>query len=160
MINWLVQHLTLPYVLTLVVGLLLGYGINWFVCWRKFKNDPTAGRAGRDGFTTIVGLIIVIAMVWIMVSVTQARNCAIQLNVSTSAETAAAKIERDAFEGAIAKSLAAPAEIRALPQNDPAYQAYMKPIQTEYLTALAKANDMRKRNETVQSAAAKACGTG
>lgn len=159
MFNWLVEHATLPYVFTLCFGLLLGYGINWFVCYLKFRRHPGAANIKGDGLTTIVSLVILIAMSWVMISVAQARNCAIRLNVSTSAETAAAKVERDGFQQAITKSLAIPPDLRNLPQNDPALQAYTKPIQDEYLKQVAKANDMRERNKAEQEAAQRACGT-
>lgn len=159
MFNWLVEHATLPYVFTLCVGLLLGYGINWLVCYRKFRKNPDAQVVKGDGLVTIVSLVILIAMSWVMISVTQARNCAIRLNVSTSAETAAAKVERDSFQVAITKSLAIPPDLRNLPQNDPALQAYTKPIQDEYLKQVAKANAMRAQNQAVQSEAQKACGS-
>lgn len=159
MFNWLVEHVTLAYVFVLCSGLLLGYGINWYVCWLKFRRNPDSRVVKGDGLVTIVSLVILIAMSWVMISVTQARNCAIRLNVSTSAETAAAKVERDAFQVAITKSLAVPAEIKSLPQSDPEYRRVMQPIQDEYLAGVAKANDMREHNKAVQAEAQKACGT-
>jgi hypothetical protein len=159
MFNWLVAHVTLPYVFTLIIGLLLGYGINWFVCARKVRKNPDHPIVVKgDGLVTVVSLVIIIAVSWVMISVTQARNCAIRLNVSTSAETAAAKVERDGFQKAIVDSLSVPAEVRALPQNDPVYQQYMRPIQQEYLAQVAKANDLREHNKAVQDEARKACG--
>src|SRR3954462_6071408 len=152
MFNWMVEHVTLPYVFVLCAGLLIGYGINWFVCSRK-QDRP---GVKSDGLVTVISLIILIAMTWVMISVNQARSCAIRLNVSTSSETAAAKVERDAFQHAIVKSLGAPPNIRDLPQNDPARVAYMKPITDEYLGQVAKANEMREHNKAVQEAAQKA----
>jgi predicted PurR-regulated permease PerM len=158
MFNWIVEHVTLPYVLTLVAGLLLGYGINWFVCRRKARKLGVSVPKS-DGLLVIVSLIIVIAMVWIMVSVQQARNCSIRLAVSTSQEEAANKVERDAFQQAITESLKIPPDVLSLDQNDPARKAYTDPIQARYLAGVSKANDMRQRNRAVEEDARKACGT-
>lgn len=159
MFNWLSEHATLPYIFTLVVGLLLGYGINWFVCYRKFKRTPGATSIKGDGFVYIVGLIIILAMTWVMVSTDQARNCSVRLAVSQANENAANKMERDAFQVAITKSLAIPAELRALPQNDPAVRAYTDPITAEYRSKVDDANRMRQENQDNAARAAKACGT-
>lgn len=159
MFHWLTENLTLAYILVGCTGLLLGYGINWFVCWRKYKADPTATRIKGDGFVYIVGLIVILAMVWIMVSVDQARSCSIRLAVSQSNENAANKLERDAFQTAITKSLAVPADLRNLPQNDPRLRAYTDPITAEYTSQVATANKMRADNQANAAAAARACGT-
>lgn len=159
MFHWLTENLTLAYVLVLCSGLLIGYGINWFVSWRKFKNDPTATSIKGDGFIYVVGIIAIIGLVWIMVSVDQARSCSIRLAVSQSNENAANKIERDAFQTAITKSLAIPPDLRNLPQNDPRLKAYTDPITAEYTSQVATANRMRADNQANAAAAAKACGT-
>lgn len=157
MLNWLAAHITLPYVLTLTIGLLLGYCINWYVCYRKVKKTGQQ-MTRRDGFTTIVGIIIVIAMVWIMVSTQQARNCAINLNVAVVAEQKAATLERNGFQNAIQQSLSLPPDVLALPQNDPRRKALTDPITAEYLKQVAEANKIRENGKDEQDAARKACG--
>jgi hypothetical protein len=160
MFNWLSENITLPYVLVLVAGLLLGYGINWGVCaWQERRHPGETVRVKRDGFITLVGIIIIIAMTWIMVSVDQARNCSIRLAVSQANENAANKMERDAFQLAITKSLSIPPELRGLPQNDPALRAYTDPITQEYQSKVGEANKLRQDNQDNASRAAKACGT-
>lgn len=158
MLNWLAAHITLPYVLTLVTGMLIGYGINWYVCYREAKKTGEPMATKRDGFTTIVGLIIIIAMVWIMVSTQQARNCAINLNVAVVAEQDAATLERNGFQKAIDESLSLPPDIQALPQNDPRRKSMTDPITAEYMKKVAQANKIRQDSRGAQTAARKACG--
>lgn len=160
MVNWLTEHLTLPYLLVFIIGLLLGYGINWWVCRRKAKKDPAnAKEPKRDGFITIVGFIIIITMVWIMVSVDQARNCAIRLNTSLQVEITAGKMEREAFQNAIAQQQLLPVDVRDLPENDPVKRAAMKPIEDYYFSETLKAKKIREENAAAAESARKACGT-
>jgi predicted PurR-regulated permease PerM len=158
MLNWLAAHITLPYILVFVAGLLAGYAINWYMCYLKFKKLGTPMTSRRNGFTTIVGIIIVITMVWIMVSTQQARNCAINLNVAVVAEQKAATLERNGFQNAIQQSLSLPPDILALPQNDPRRKALTDPITAEYLKQVAEANKLRENGKDEQNAARKACG--
>jgi hypothetical protein len=107
---------------------------------------------------TVAAIVIMLAMVWIMVSTNQARNCAINLNVAVSNEQGYAKIERDTFAKAIQRSQAVPADIQALPQNNPQRKAYFDPITADYMAGMSKAAEGRANNQRNQEAAARACG--
>lgn len=155
--NWLLEHVTLSYILTLIVGLVLGVGLGYAVDWIERKRGKPARR--QSPVVAVASVVIVLAMVWIMVSTQQARNCAINLNVAVAQEQVIAKIERDSFARAIVQSQAVPAEIQDLPKNDPARKAVMDPITNEYLAQQAKANQMRNDNRANQEAAQRACGT-
>jgi hypothetical protein len=159
MLNWLAAHITLPYILVFIVGLLAGYAINWYMCYRKFKKQGKVMTSKRDGFNIIVGVVIILAMVWIMVSTQQARNCAITLNKSLSVEITAGKMEREAFQNAIAMQQKLPKDIQDLPDNDPAKKAAMQPIQDFYFGEVNKAKKIREDNKAATDAAQKACGT-
>ena len=155
--TWLTEHLTLPYLLTLIVGIILGVSIGYVTdYWRRRHGKPVERQSP---IVVVASLVIILAMVWIMVSTQQARNCAITLNVAVSNEQGFAKIERDAFAKAIQQSQAVPADIQALPQNDPRRKAYMDPITAEYMASMKQASDGRARNVDKQQAAQRACGT-
>lgn len=153
MFNWFLENVTLPYVLVFAGGLLFGYFINWY---KYARQDKPMKR--RDGFVTVVGLIVVIAMAWIMISVGQARECALRLNNSVSTEQAIAKIERDALTQVFFEAANPPDAIAALPQDDPARKAWGKQLGTEYFTKVQEAARERDANKAVQDAARKACG--
>lgn len=157
--NWLTQTLTFPVVMAFVVGILTGQMANWIQYRTRLRRDPSK-VIKRSSWEVVISLLAVVVLVWIMVATNQARNCSIRLAISTSAETSAAKIERDAFQVAITKSLAQPADIRSLPNNDPRYRAAMQPITDEYLSAVNKASQLRRQNEANAAAANRACGTG
>lgn len=159
MLNWLAAHITLPYVLVFVVGLLVGYAINWYVCYRRNKKAGGPMATKRDGFNTIVGIIIILAMVWIMVSTQQARNCAITLNRSLQVEVTAGKMEREAFQNAVAQQQSLSPAVRDLDNADPVKKAAMKPIEDKYFSEVAKAKKIRDDNKAATDAATKACGT-
>lgn len=147
------ENVTLAYVFVFCAGLLLGYAINWVV------NKRRGAAAKRDGFLTVVGVVIIVAMGWIMVSTNQARNCALRLNNSLSVEQAIAKEERDAFAAAIAQSLSVDPAIAALPQSDPRRKAVFDPITSQYLASTDKARQERQANQGVADEARRACGT-
>lgn len=155
--NWVLEHVTLPYILTLVAGMFLGMFLGYAVDWVRAKRGQPVRRS--TPVTTAASVVIVCAMVWIMLSVQQARNCAINLNVAIAQEQVIAKIERDSFARAIAQSQSVPPDIQALPLNDPARKAVMDPITNEYLAQQAKAAKMREANQGHQAEAARACGT-
>lgn len=155
--NWITQHVTLPYVLTLIVGMLVGLGLGYLVDYVRVKRGQPVRR--QSAVNTVAAIVIMLAMVWIMVSTQQARNCAINLNVAVANEQGYAKIERDAFALAIQRSQAAPPDLAALPQNDPRRKAYFDPITADYLTAMGKAAAGRAENVKNQEAAQRACGT-
>jgi predicted PurR-regulated permease PerM len=157
--NWLAHTLTFPVVLAFVIGILAGQTVNWIQYRMRLRRDPSK-VVKRSSWEAVISLLAVVVLVWIMVATNQARNCSIRLAVSQANENAAGKLERDAFQTAITKSLAAPADIRALPQNDPRYRAVMQPITDEYLAAEKHANDIRTSNAANVAAANKACGTG
>lgn len=148
--NWLEHFLTLQVLLAFVGGIILGNVI-------RCKGLNGMGNK-RFPFQAMIVIMVVAAMVYIMVATNQARECAIRLNVSVSTEQDIAKIERDALATAILKSQAVPAEIQALPQNDPTRRAYMDPITAEYLASTKTAADKREANKSVREAAQKACG--
>jgi predicted PurR-regulated permease PerM len=154
--NWITEHVTLPYILTLIAGMILGLGLGYLVDYVRAKRGKPVTR--QSAVNTVAALVIVLAMVWIMVSTQQARNCAITLNVAVGQEQIIAKIERDAFAKAITASQGVPPAIAALPQNDPARRAYFDPITAEYLDSMGKAAQMRENNHGKQEAAARACG--
>lgn len=141
MLSRIAEFVTLARVLCVVFGLLLGELIRFLINRHRIKTGLTPKAST---FNSVVGVIIIIAMVWIMVATQQARNCAITLNTSVANE-------QRAFQTAITKSLAIPSELRVLPQNDPRVRAYMDPIQQEYLA-------QREANVVNQEAASKACG--
>lgn len=155
--NWLLEHVTLPYILTLIAGMLLGALIGCVVDWHRRRRGKPVTR--QSPIVALASVVIILTMVWIMFSTQQARNCAINLNVAVGREQVIAKIERDSFAKAITQSQAVPADIQALPVNDPARKAYMDPITNEYLAQQAKARKLREANQENQDAAQKACGT-
>jgi predicted PurR-regulated permease PerM len=157
--NWLTHTLTFPVVLAFVIGILAGQTANWIQYRMRLRRDPTK-VVKRSSWEAVISLLAVVVLVWIMVATNQARNCSIRLAVSQANENAAGKLERDAFQTAITKSLALSPEIQALPNNDPAKIAATKPITDEYLATEKRANDMRTSNAANVAAANKACGTG
>lgn len=157
MSNWLLEHVTLPYIITLILGMLLGVGLGCLVDWNRRRRGKPVTR--QSPIVAVASVVIILTMVWIMVSVSQARNCAITLNVAVAREQVVAKIERDAFAKAITDSQRVPSDIQALPQNDPRRKAYMDPILAEYTAKTSQANKMREANKEAQDAAQKACGT-
>jgi predicted PurR-regulated permease PerM len=157
--NWLTHTLTFPVVLAFVVGILAGQTVNWIQYRMRLRRDPSK-VVKRSSWEAVISLLAVVVLVWIMVATNQARNCSIRLAVSQANENAAGKLERDAFQTAITKSFAVPADIRDLPQNDPRYRAAMQPITDEYLAAEKHANDVRAANAVNVAASNKACGTG
>lgn len=154
--NWILEHVTLPYIITLVVGMLLGVGIGYLVDYVRVRRGKPVER--QSALNTIAAVVIILTMIWIMISTNQARNCAITLNVAVARDQAISKMERDAFAKAILASQAVPQEIQNLPQNDPARKAVMDPIVNEYLATTAKAAELRKENQANQDAAQRACG--
>lgn len=152
----LIDHITLPYVLTLIAGLILGAGLGYLADWVQRKRGKPATR--QSAVVPVASLVIILTMVWIMVSTNQARQCAINLNVAVAREQAIAKIERDSFAKAIVQSQAVDPDIQALPQNDPARKAVMDPITKEYLAKQAEAAKMREDNAALNDAARRACG--
>lgn len=157
--NWFANTLTFPVVLAFAIGIFAGQAANWVQYRMRLRRDPSK-VVKRSSWEAVVSLLAVVVLVWIMVATNQARNCSIRLAVSQANENAAGKIERDAFQAAITKSFAVPADIRDLPQNDPRYRAAMQPITDEYLAAEKHANDVRTSNAANVAAANKACGTG
>lgn len=157
MTELLLEHLTLPYVLTLIAGLVLGVALGYVVDWVQRKRGKPARR--QSPVVVVAGLVIVLTMVWIMVSTNQARQCAINLNVAVAREQAIAKIERDSFAKAIIQSQSVDPAIADLPQSDPVRKAVFDPITQEYLDQQAKAAKMREDNAVNRDAAQRACGT-
>ena len=154
--NWIVEHVTLPYVLTLIAGMCLGVALGML-------SDHLRRRAGKpvrrqSPMIALASAVIVLAMIWIMVSVAQARNCALNLNVAVAQEQVIAKIERDSFAKAInPQSQAVPSEIQDLPRDDPRRKAVMDPITNEYLAQQAKSAKMREENAGLNAEAQRAC---
>lgn len=156
MLVWLTQIITLARIVAFVLGSIVTL-IAFMVVDRKRAKAGKA-KSSTAYVNVVVGTVIIVTMFFIMVSTQQARNCAINLNISVAREQSAAKIERDSFQTAITESLALPPEILALPQNDPVRKAATDPITNQYLTALAQANKMRADNQSLNEAARKACG--
>lgn len=154
--NWLQGFLTFDVMLSFIGGIIIGNAIMWWLLIRKKGSNTMALR--RFPYQAIITVVAVAVMVYIMVATNQARECAIRLNVSVSTEQDITKIERDAFATAILASQAVPADIQALPQNDPVRKAYFDPITAAYLSAMKSANDKRIANQSVREAAQKACG--
>lgn len=155
--NWILEHVTLPYILTLIAGMILGLGIGYLVDYVRAKRGKPVQR--QSALNTVAAVVIILAMVWIMLSTQQARNCAINLNVAVGQEQIVAKIERDAFAKAIVASQSVSPEIQSLPLNDPARKAVFDPITAEYLGQMKKASDLRAASVGKGEAAARACGT-
>lgn len=157
MTTWVLEHITLPYILTLIAGMFLGAGIGCVVDWTRRRHGKPVTR--QSPLIALVSVVILVTMGWIMLSTQQARNCAINLNVAVAQEQIIAKVERDALARGIGASQAVPAEIRDLPQSDPRRRAVMDPITNEYLAQQAKAAKMREDNRGNQERAQRACGT-
>lgn len=151
---WLQSFVTLQVMLAFFGGILVGSGLLWF--YLKRKGNPMALR--RFPYQALIIVAVIAVMVYIMVATNQARECAIRLNVSVSTEQDIAKIERDALATAILQSQAIPADVQALPQNDPARRAYMDPITAQYMASVKSASDKRAANQSVREAAQRACG--
>lgn len=156
--NWLVHFLTFRVVLAFIVGIITGQFVNWLnYRWRMKKNPGTVVR--RSYWEAVIGLTAVVVLVWIMVATQQARNCALTLNTSLQVEINAGKIEREAFQNAVAMQQKLPPEIQSLPNDDPAKKAATKPIEDYYFGEVARAKQMREDNKGAQDAAREACGT-
>jgi hypothetical protein len=151
--NWLQNFLTFDVMWSFLGGIIIGNTIMWLLIR---KSNTVALK--RFPFQAIVTVVAIVVLVYIMVSTNQARECAIRLNVSVSTEQDIAKIERDALATAIIESQSVPAEIQALPQNDPVRKKYMDPITARYLAATKSAADKRAANQSVREAAQRACG--
>lgn len=155
MINWFQEVLTLPIILAFIIGM----GVSQVAAYFINRRRRAAGKPCKDsGFTTVVGVVIVAAMVWVMVATQQARNCAITLNVAVAQEQRIAKIERDALGDLFAKLINIPPEITALSPEDPKRQAYGLQIGKDYVAAVQEAAQQREDNEVNRAAAQRACG--
>jgi predicted PurR-regulated permease PerM len=156
MLNWLTHIITLPRILAFVLGMIASQVIGWYVNRKRMQRGLPCKSSGTN---TVVGVVIVLAMVWIMVATQQARNCALTLNKSLSVEITAGKMEREAFQNAVAMQQNLPPDVRDLDNNDPAKKAAMKPIEDFYFSEVAKATKIRNDNKAATDAAQKACGT-
>lgn len=157
MTQWITHTIPFPVVLAFVIGIFAGQFVNF--CnyrWRMKKHPETVVK--RSYWEAVVGILVTVVLVWIMVSTNSARNCALTLNRSLTVEITAGKMEREAFQNAITKSLQLPPEIQNLPNNDPQKIAVTKPITDEYLAEVAKARQIREENASVRDKAQRACG--
>lgn len=157
MMSELIDRITLDRVLILIFGMALGLALGYLVDWHaRRKGKPVRRQSPLNIFAAIV---ILLTMVWIMVSTQQARNCAINLNTSLQVEITAGKMEREAFQNAIAAQQLLPKDVQDLPQTDPAKKAAMKPIEDAYFDQVAKAKKLRADNAGKQAEARRACGS-
>lgn len=155
MLNWIIDAITLPRIIAFVLGLLAGQLISCVVSQhrRRTGREPT-----KSTLNNVVGVVIIVAMVWIMIATQQARNCALTLNKSLQVEITAGKMERESFQNAITKSLTLPKEIQDLDQQDPRRKAFTDPIRDQYLAEQKRAAKLREDNQVTQQKAQKACG--
>ena len=156
--NWLTEFLTFRVVIAFILGILAGQLANWLnYRWRLRKHPDTVVK--RSYWETVIAVTSIVVLVWIMVTTQQARDCALTLNRSLEVEIAAGKIEREAFQNAIGMQQKLSPEIQALPNNDPAKRAAVKPIEDYYFGETAKAAKLREDNAGAQAQAREACGT-
>lgn len=153
----LIDHITLPYVLTLIAGLILGASLGYLADWIQRKRGKPATR--QSAVVPVAALVITLTMMWIMVSTGQARECAITLNRSLQVEIVAGKMEREAFQNAVVAQQSLPKDIQDLPENDPAKKAATKPLRDTYFAQIAAAKKLRDDNAGRQAAAQRACGS-
>lgn len=156
--NTLSHYFTLPIILAYMGGIVTGQVVQWAIVRHYAKKDSNSMKVRKFPYQAIVFVIVLCTLGYIMVSTNEARQCAIKLNVSVSVEQDIAKIERDALANAIIASQAAPAEIRDLPQSDPARKAIFDPITERYLSEMKRASDLRTANQAKRADAENACG--
>jgi predicted PurR-regulated permease PerM len=155
MLNWLAEVITLPRVIAFVLGMIVCEIIGLYINKRRVRKGLPAKQST---FNVVIGVVVILTLLWIMITTQQARNCAININISVSREQEAATIERNSFQHAIQESLSLPPEIQALPTNDPRRKALTDPITAEYLKQLSIANEVRKNNQAALDKARKSCG--
>lgn len=153
--NTLVELITFPRVLCIILGLVLGEVIRFFVNRHRVKKGK---QPKASTFNAVVGAIVIIAAVWVMVAVAQGRNCALTVNLSVAEAQRIDAIDNDSFQLAIRESLQLPPEIQALPNGDPRKEAVTGPIRDRYLASQAEVTKLRDANKANQAAAQKACG--
>jgi hypothetical protein len=157
MAEWIQRTLTFGVVMGFIIGLFAGQIANWAQYRYRLKKNPDK-VVKRSNWEAVIGIMVAITLVWIMVSTQQARNCAITLNTSLEVEITAGKMEREAFQNAVAAQQTLPKEIQDLPQQDPVKKAAMKPIEDQYFSEVAKAKKIRSENAGARNAAQRACG--
>jgi hypothetical protein len=155
MFNWLIEVVSLPRIVAFILGMMVCELIGLFINKRRAKKGLPVKQSS---FNVVVGVVVILTLLWIMITTQQARNCAININVSVTREQEASTIERNSFQGAIQKSLSLPPDIQALPTNDPRRKALTDPITADYLRQLAAANEIRRSNQDAVDKAKEACG--
>lgn len=151
--DWLIHTLTLPVAISFVLGMTGGQIINWLAN----KHKATEGIV-RQRFEVVVGVAIVVAMLFIMVTTQRAHDCAVKLSATISVEQDLAAKERKALQDLFLAAMSPPPEVAALPQDDPARKAWGQGIGKAYLDSINSVNVARTANETARRAAQKACG--
>jgi predicted PurR-regulated permease PerM len=151
--DWLAYTFTLPVAIAFVLGVAGGLVINWLANKRK----STEGIV-RQRFQIIVGVVIIIAMLFIMITTQRAHDCAVKLSATISVEQELAAQERKALQDLFLAALNPPPEIAGLSQDDPARKAWGQGVGKAYLDSIAKVTADRDANEANRQAAQKACG--
>lgn len=151
--DWLTQTFTLPVAIAFVLGMAGGQAINWLAN----RHKSTEGIV-RQRFQVVVGVAIVVAMVFIMVTTQRAHDCAVKLSATISVEQELAAKERKALQDLFLAAMNPPPEIAALPQEDPARKAWGVGVGNAYLDSINSVNTARAANEANRQAAQKACG--
>lgn len=159
MAEWIQHTLTFGVLMGFIIGLFAGQLANWIQYRYRMKKNPEK-VVKRSSWEAVIGVMVAVTLVWIMISTQQARNCAITLNTSLGVEIVAGKMEREAFQNAVATQQTLPKEIQDLPANDPAKKAAMKPIEDSYFKQVAAAAKIRNDNAGAKDAAQRACGKG
>lgn len=149
MLNWLSETLTLARLLAFVLGMIVSQVVGWYINRRRMK----AGKPCKSsGMNTVVGVVVILAMIWIMVATQQGRNCALTVNRSVSESQRIDTIDNDSFQNAIKESL----PYQNLP--DAERREATKDITARYIAVQAEVAKLRKANQANQAAASKACG--
>lgn len=152
MINWLQDTMTLPVAISFVLGMALGQIVGWYVCKRKGMESNNASR-----IQIVVGVAIVVAMLFIMVTTQRAHDCAVKLSATITTEQALASQERKALQDLFLAAMSPPPDIAALPQDDPRRVAWGKGIGGSYIDTINKTTKARSENQADREAAQATC---
>lgn len=150
--DWLTHTFTLSVAISFVVGVAGGLSINWLVSRRS------EGTVRSSRFQVMVGVSIVVAMLFIMVATEQAHECAVKLSAAVTVEQTLAAQERKALQDLFLAAMNPPADIVALPQEDPARRAWGAGIGKAYIDTVTRTSQARAANQVAEDSARRACG--
>lgn len=151
--NWLTHTLTLSVGIAFIVGAAGGLSINWLV---NRGNKPDGVQRSR--LQVMVGVAIVVAMLFIMVATQRAHDCAVKLSAAITTEQVLAGQERKALQDLFLAAMNPPADVAALPQDDPARKAWGQGIGKTYIDTITRTTRERAANQAAEDDARQACG--